>query len=114
MDDDERAVVERELALLRPEVRRDPDRVRALLHPDFTEVGASGRVWDRESVPAVTSGTEEPIRASELGTRRLSPDAVLLTYLSDASGRQARRSSIWVRDAAAGWLLLHHQGTPTG
>jgi hypothetical protein len=114
VDADERAVVERELALLRPEVRRDPERVRALLHPQFTEVGASGRVWDRQAVVAVTSGTEEPISATGLRTRRLGPDAVLLTYLSDDSGRRARRSSVWVRDAEAGWLLLHHQGTLTG
>jgi hypothetical protein len=57
LDPDEQQVIERELALLDPELRRDPDRIRALLHADFVEFGASGRVWDRASIAAVTSGT---------------------------------------------------------
>jgi hypothetical protein len=114
VDDDEQTVVERELALLQPAVRRDPDRVRALLHPDFREVGASGQIWDRASIAAVTSGTEEPIEATDLATRLLGPDVVLLTYVSDPSGRRAHRSSVWVREPGGQWLLLHHQGTLAG
>jgi hypothetical protein len=114
VDDAERAVVARELALLRPDVRRDAAKLRALLHPDFTEIGASGRVWDRESIAEVTSGTDEPIAAEDVCARRLGPDAVLVTYLSDEAGRRARRSSVWVRDHEDGWLLLHHQGTLVG
>jgi len=112
-DGDEQEVVERELALLDPAVRRDPERVRALLHPDFVEFGASGRVWDRNSIAAVTSGTVERIAATEFTTARLGPDAVLLTYRSDAAGRRALRSSVWVREPQAGWLLRFHQGTLT-
>ena len=112
MDDDLRLVVERELALLEPEVRRDPDRVRALLHPDFVEFGASGRVWDRTSIAAVTSGVDERITATEMTPRRLGPDAVLLTYRSHRAEQHALRSSTWIR-AAGEWLLLFHQGTPT-
>src|SRR5689334_23193732 len=77
---DEEQVIQRELALLRPEVRADAERVRALLHPDFVEFGASGRVWDRSSIAAVTSGIDQPITASELHATRLGPGAVLLTY----------------------------------
>lgn len=113
VDGDEQEVIERELALLDPAVRRDPQRVRALLHPDFTEYGASGRIWDRDSIAAVTSGTGRPIAAGGMSTTRLGPDAVLLTYRSNASGRHALRSSVWVRDPAAGWLLRFHQGTVT-
>jgi hypothetical protein len=105
-------VVERELALLDPAVRRDPERVRALLHPEFTEYGASGRIWDRSSIAEVSSGIDEPITATEMAGRSLGPDAVLLTYRSSTTGRRALRSSIWVREAGE-WLLLFHQGTPT-
>src|SRR4051812_44889374 len=101
----------RELALLEPEVRRDPERVRAFLHPDFVEFGASGRVWDRESIGTVTSGVDERITASGLVPCRLAHDVVLLTYRSHATGRQALRSSTWVR-VDGDWLLLFHQGTP--
>lgn len=114
MDEDERAVVQRELALLDPAVRRDADRVRAHMHPNFREVGASGRLWDRTSISSVTSGTDEPIRATGLATRRLGPDAVLLTYVSDVDDRRVHRSSVWVRDVSGDWLLLHHQGTLAG
>ena len=110
---DLREVVERELSLLEPEVRRDAERVLALLHPDFLEHGASGRVWSRESITAVTGGTGSPIEATELQTRYLGADAVLVTYRSREPGREALRSSVWLRDPDAGWLLLFHQGTPS-
>jgi hypothetical protein len=112
VDDDLCRVVERELALLDPRVRRDPAQVRALLHPDFVEYGASGRVWDRTSVVEATGGGTDPIEARDLEPRRVGEDVVLLTYRSVAAGREALRSSTWIRDAAAGWLLLFHQGTP--
>jgi hypothetical protein len=111
---DLREVVDRELALLQPSVRRDAERVLALLHPDFLEHGASGRVWDRESVAALTSGTDAPLQMTDLRTRYLGADAVLVTYRSREPEREALRSSVWLRDADAGWLLLFHQGTPSG
>jgi ribonuclease HI len=110
---DLREVVERELALLAPDVRRDAQRVLALLHPDFLEHGASGQVWDRASVTRVIGGTGAPIEATELRTRYLGADAVLVTYRSREPGREALRSSVWLRDPEAGWLLLFHQGTPS-
>ncbi len=112
LDRDLQQVVDRERALLSPEARRDADAVRSLLHPDFVEYGASGRVWDRVSVPAATSESAEGITVSDLHPRRIGSDVVLLTYRSDTAGRRALRSSVWVRDPEAGWLLLFHQGTP--
>ena len=112
-EDDLREVVGRELALLEPDVRKDAERVLALLHPDFLEHGASGRVWDRESITSVTGGTDTPIQATDLRTRYLGADAVLVTYRSREPEREALRSSVWLRDAGAGWLLLFHQGTPS-
>jgi ribonuclease HI len=40
------AVVELERLLLRPDVRADRQQVEVLLHQDFQEIGASGRVWN--------------------------------------------------------------------
>lgn len=110
-DADARDVIERELALLDPVVRADPSRVRAQLHDDFVEYGASGQVWDRASITSATSGSTEPITASDIQVRRLGPDALLLRYRSEASGRSALRSSTWVREPDTGWVLLFHQGT---
>jgi ribonuclease HI len=52
-----------------------------------------------------------PIAASDLRVTRLGPDAILVTFRSDDRGRRALRSSVWVRDPVAGWLLRFHQGT---
>jgi ribonuclease HI len=112
VDDDLASVVEREWQLLDPSVRQDADAVRALLHPDFVEYGASGRVWDRSSVTTVTAGPPGLLRAWDVHPRRLGPDAVLVTYRSSDGTREALRSSTWVRQDG-GWVLLFHQGTPT-
>jgi hypothetical protein len=105
-----------ELRLLDRNVRLRPDLVRALIHPDFVEFGASGRVWDATSILEVT-GSEDPeqppIEVSELRGTRLGADVVHLTYLSDSLGRRARRSSIWRRTDDS-WRLWFHQGTLIG
>lgn len=111
MNDEVAIVVERELLLLSPAVRLDPERVLTLLHPDFVEYGSSGRTWDRSSITAVTAASADGIHAEGVETRRLGPHAVLVTYRSHASGQVALRRSIWVREGGK-WLLLFHQGTP--
>lgn len=107
------AAIEGELALLDPEVRASRQRVDALLHPDFSEFGASGRVWDRDSIMAMLAGTDPdgpPAVASRMRGVRLAPDLVHLTFDTDADGRRAHRSSLW-RRTDRGWRLYFHQGT---
>ncbi|RRO16637.1 nuclear transport factor 2 family protein [Saccharopolyspora rhizosphaerae] len=109
------AVIDRELRLLEPEVRADAEAVRALLHPDFREFGASGAVWDRETIVRATeasSSADERIEASGFRATPLGPDAVLLTCTTRYRGSSSLRTSVWVR-SAGDWLLLHHQGTRT-
>lgn len=110
MDADAKSVVEREQLLLQAPVRRDGERLLALLHPDFFEYGSSGRVWDRSSVAATTADSVGPIEARDVQARRLGPDAFLVTYTSHDAGRVALRSSTWLRHEEE-WLLLFHQGT---
>jgi hypothetical protein len=103
-----------ELRLLDPAVRRDRAAVDRLLHPEFVEFGASGRVWDKASVLdslSVDSGPSPVV--SDLRSERLSPDAVLVTYRAQRPGATASlRASVWLRDAE-GWRVRFHQGTPT-
>lgn len=106
-----------ERRLLDPAVRSDPRAVARFLHPEFREVGASGRLWDRATMIdnlASATGSTAPIRDEEMAGTVLTGRVVLLTYLSDADGRRARRSSVWRHDEESGWRLLFHQGTPTG
>lgn len=110
MDDDLRLVVERERLLLQADVRRDTQRVLSLLHPAFTEYGASGRIWHRDSISEVTSASTVDVSMSDVEARRLGPAAALVTYRSRCGDRHALRSSTWVRERGA-WLLLLPQGT---
>ncbi|MEU1469341.1 DUF4440 domain-containing protein [Streptomyces sp. NPDC005761] len=112
-----RAAVEGELRLLDPGVRASPDEVTALLDPEFTEFGASGRSYDRASILAVTSAVDEnapePILATGMSGVLLAPGLVQLTYTSVGNGRRVRRSSLW-RRSESGWRMYFHQGTPAG
>lgn len=107
------AIVEAlERELLRPETRADIGRTGVLLHPDFTEIGSSGRMWTRDAV--MMSLEEQPGGPAELevlGADRLGEQTVLLTYRSHTRSGTALRSSLWVHDGAQ-WRLRFHQGTP--
>jgi ribonuclease HI len=104
--------------LLLLEVRRDPAAVLALLHPDFREIGASGRTWDGPSVAgAVAADPGVPVTADEVEAAVLAPGVVLVTYTAVRGDARSRRSSVWLADADAdadggGWRLRFHQGTP--
>lgn len=104
-----------ERRLLQPEVRSSPAALDALVDPEFQEIGASGRLWTRgdtiQALPRYQQDVPTPIRDEQMTGRRLADHLVLLTYVSDESGRWARRTSLWRSDKAAGWRLLHHQGT---
>jgi len=107
------AVVEAlERELLSPETRADLGRTGVLLHPEFTEIGSSGRLWTRDSMMMALE--ENPGAAVELeiiGADRVGPEAVLLTYRSKDRTGSALRSSLWVLDGTR-WRLRFHQGTP--
>ena len=101
-------VIALELSLLDPDVRRTPQRVERLLHADFREYGASGRVYDRESlVAALATEPGSGWEASGVDAREVSGDVVLVTYRASGS----LRSSLWV-EGPDGWRMLFHQGTP--
>jgi hypothetical protein len=113
---DVQEAIDRERLLFRPEVRGSVEHVEDLLDPEFTEIGASGRLWDRDAMVAALSrsfGDEAPARIvdSEMTGRLIQPGVVLLTYVSHSNGRRARRSSIWRRHED-GMRVVHHQGTP--
>ncbi|MET7274389.1 DUF4440 domain-containing protein [Streptomyces flaveolus] len=111
-----RAAIEGELRLLDPEVRASPARVLELLDPEFTEIGASGRRWDVESILTATSdgsvSPESPVEVREMSGVVLAPGLVHLTYFADHQGRRAWRSSLW-RLTESGWRMYFHQGTPS-
>jgi hypothetical protein len=90
-------VIEGELALLAPAVRRSATRVGDLLDPEFREIGASGRLWTRPEIIAALAGEDvdaDPFEATDMVGRVIGPGFVLLTYASRAGDRRTRRSSL--------------------
>jgi hypothetical protein len=104
-------VIGLEMHLLDPQVRASAEAITELLHEDFREFGASGRVWDRGSiVPAVAADPGVAVTVGDVTAVRLGPDVVLLTYWVTRPSGRSLRSSVWRRDAG-GWQLYFHQGT---
>jgi hypothetical protein len=108
-----------ETELHHPGVRLDVARLEQLLHPDFHEVGRSGRAYDRATVIRVlsTQAASPPVVSSGFAVAPLADGVALLTYVS-AQRREdgglehpTHRSSLWVRDGDS-WRVRYHQGTP--
>jgi hypothetical protein len=109
-------VLELERELQTPACRSDQERLRQLLAPDFVEIGASGRRWEREDILAMLreESADPSARAIEvvaLSGRALAPSVVQVFWNSARDGRRARRTSIWC-ERDGGWLQVYHQGTP--
>jgi len=108
-----------EVELHHPGTRCSPSRLAELLHPDFTEIGRSGRTYDRQTVLdfLASRGTPEHVESERFGLALLAPQVALLTYRSAHRGADgalhlhSHRSSVWMKDSM-GWRLRYHQGTP--
>lgn len=96
------AVKAAELALLDSAVRRDPERVRELLHPDFVEIGRSGRRWTMNAT----------IAALEAETSRIEPETDEWVFnevspsLIGFAGFVRHRLSVSSDTAGAGFVLV--------
>lgn len=95
MDNDRVRLAEQELH--DSSVRRDRERVEALLHPEFTEIGRSGTLWNRAAM--IEAMLAEPPRptpsADEWEFSTVAPQLVLVTYRLTRSGNASRHSSLW-------------------
>ncbi|MCW2738137.1 ribonuclease HI family protein [Nocardioides sp.] len=109
---DEEHVVAMERALLTDELRSDRAAVAALLHPDWQEVGRSGRLWTRDDILDAI-GPIEHVDLEVVSADRIGADAILLLWRATGDGRSTLRSSLWVR-AGRGWQQRFHQGTDEG
>lgn len=108
-----------ERALLDPAVRRDRAQVESLLAEEFQEFGASGRVWNRQTiVDSLASEVYIPPTAEQMHCARIAPDVALVTYRAvridtiSSTRTESLRSSLWIRELGR-WRLRFHQGTRT-
>lgn len=107
-----------EVELHHPGVRCSCERLNQLLHPQFHEVGRSGRAYNRETIVNFLSKqeTQPAVVSEEFSVAELGPGVALLTYRSahlengNILVNHTLRSSVWVL-TDAGWQLRYHQGT---
>ncbi|MCZ4066611.1 DUF4440 domain-containing protein [Microbacterium sp. H37-C3] len=105
-------ICDAERDLLTSAVRQDARRLRELIHPDFTEIGRSGRLWTRSDllVELLEEATRDTPHTDEWVIQRLDVDTVLVTYRLIAGTRISRHSSVWATSGDA-LALRFHQGT---
>lgn len=107
---DEEQVIALERALLDDATRSDTAAVAALLHPQWTEVGRSGRLWTRAEMLDEIGPLEAPVSLDVITCLRAAEDAMLLTWRAVSDEGSTLRSSLWVRSSGH-WQQLFHQGT---
>jgi hypothetical protein len=108
-----------EVELHHPGVRCSRERLERLLHPEFHEVGRSGRIYDRETIVGYLAAQASPpaVASDAFALLVIDARAALLTYRSAHVEQGNRlvnhtlRSSLWL-ETRVGWQLRYHQGTP--
>lgn len=94
-----------------------------MITPDYWEVGASGKVYDRQFVidtivaryedpeyQGVNSGTEKDWTVEDFNCAELSSGLYLVTYTLTQGERVTRRTTIWT-NKEKGFQAVYHQGT---
>lgn len=101
-----------EEALLTSATRHDAARLTELLHPDFVEVGRSGRLWNREDIiAALLDETDRPTpHTDEWEVHQVAADVILATFRVVGRQRESRHASVWVLHEGRP-RLRYHQGT---
>ena len=108
-----------EVELHHPGVPCEVARLERLLHKDFSEVGRSGRTYDRVTVLRFLGEQKvsPPVVSDGFSVYEPAPGVALLTYRSahrHPSGElehHTLRSSLWLQ-VDGQWQLRYHQGTP--
>jgi hypothetical protein len=107
---------ELEESLLTNSLRKDAEKVSALLAEEFCEFGRSGTVYSKADILALLQDEEETrIVMRDFIYRSIAEGVALVTYRSERAEPDgeliaALRSSLWLmRDGR--WQMVFHQGT---
>lgn len=104
-------VCDLERSLLTDAVRSDPARVAALLHEDWFEIGASGRLWSRAEMLAEIGPLSTAVECVILRVSVIARDEILVLWRAAGAEGSTLRTSLWVR-VSGHWRQRFHQGTP--
>ncbi|WP_100642626.1 DUF4440 domain-containing protein [Alteromonas facilis] len=100
-----------ELELNDPAIRKDKQRLAALISEDFEEIGKSGRKFTKSDIINELVN-EEPVAFSthDFNFIVLAEDCILVKYQTTIDQQSAYRCSIWKR-VNNNWQIKYHQGT---
>lgn len=97
--------------LLDPEVRADRQVLSGLIRDDFTEIGSTGKTYDKGLLIEILTQEEHlPIVTHAMSARLVTADVGIVTYRTVGDGAQVLRTSVWVKDPDR-WRVVFHQGT---
>ncbi|CCH76786.1 conserved hypothetical protein [Nostocoides japonicum T1-X7] len=108
----------REPVFDRPEIIWDEMSFDAEIAPDFHEISASGRCYEREAIKEIVLGRLAGTHARSLAggyriehadVRELATGLVQVQYTLHAEGRVTRRSTLY--RLTTRWQAVFHQGT---
>ncbi len=113
-----RELRDREPLFHRPEHGTARADFEAMTDIDYWEVGASGTIYDRQTIFDVlerryADPTYDPmagLEVSDFEVREAGDDVWLATYGLRQGERNTRRVSVW-RRTGTDWILVYHQGT---
>lgn len=102
-------VIDLERALLESDVRSSPRMMERLLHPSWSEVGASGRVVTRDEAVSGLGVSDTDLEV--LDAAFLAENVALLRWRAHTDHGTSLRTSVWLREGDR-WRQRHLQGTP--
>lgn len=107
-------ILDLELQLLKPHIRKSPAEIDKLLAEEFFEFGSSGTVWYRGDSVGGHGISVRDMTLTNFEINLLAEGVVLATYhVQDLTRVQnTLRSSIWKLDNGQ-WKMVFHQGTVT-
>lgn len=112
-------LLRREPLFHRPELIWDARSFDEQVAQDFSEIGASGRLYGREEIKEIVLGRLAGTQPDSLGddyrlqdcrVRALGKDIAQVRYTLHDQGRVTRRSTLY-RRSGSGWQAIFHQGT---
>ena len=116
MPDDDliRTIRDLEERLLARDVKASRRALVDLLTDDFVEIGASGTVYNKDSIiGTLLTETHYEVALSDFNVREMSSDQAQATYVATIAdtGTASRCSSVW-RYQKGVWRMAFHRGTP--
>lgn len=111
-------IIELEMKLLDPEIRKSEATVDSLFDDSFIEFGTSGRTYDKKIIiERLSHEVPSKVEATDFVPVQLSEDVVQLRFKTkrisdDGSVVFSLRSSIW-KGQGETWKMVFHQGTRT-